>query len=135
MKLTERAFEKEFEFITSRSSGKGGQHVNKTNTKVELRFNVINSNLFGNDEKELLIKNLSSRINKEGILQVVSQKSRSQLKNKKTCIKRFYELIEKGLQIPKKRKKTFRPLKWNKKRLEEKQKQSEKKDRRRKDFL
>lgn len=133
--MPERNFEKEFEFITSRSSGKGGQHVNKTDSKVELRFNVPDSNLLTDDEKELLNKNLSTKINKDGILQVVSQKSRSQLKNKKTCIKKFYELIEKGLQIPKKRKKTFRPLKWNKKRLEEKQKQSEKKDRRRKDFL
>ena len=135
MELTERAFEKEFEFITSRSSGKGGQHVNKTNTKVELRFDVLNSNLLTDDEKELLIKNLSGRINKDNILQVVSQKSRSQLKNKKTCIKKFYELLEKGLKIPKKRKKTKRSRSSILKRLENKKRQSEKKESRRKDFL
>ena len=106
--MPERNFEKEFEFITSRSSGKGGQHVNKTDSKVELRFNVPDSNLLTDDEKELLNKNLSNKINKDGILQIVSQKSRSQLKNKKTCINKFYEFLEKGLKIPKERKKTKR---------------------------
>lgn len=135
MKLAERNFEKEFEFITSRSSGAGGQHVNKTNSKVQLRFNVSNSNLLSNEEKELLQKNLSTRINKDGILQIVSQKSRSQIKNKKDCIKRFYELLETGLQIPKKRKKTKRSVKSILKRLENKKRQSEKKENRRKDFM
>ena len=86
------------------------------------------------DEKELLFKNLSNRINKEGILQIVSQKTRSQIKNKKTCIKKFYELLEIGLKIPKERKKSKRSKKSIKKRLERKKRQSEKKDRRRKDF-
>ena len=135
MQLTERGFEKEFEYITSRSSGAGGQHVNKTNSKVELRFNIRGSILLNNDEKELLLKNLAGRINKESILQIVSQKSRSQLKNKKTCIKKFYELLEKGLEIPKERKKTKRSKRSIFKRLENKKKQSEKKERRRKDFL
>ncbi len=135
MRLTERGFEKEFEYITSRSSGAGGQHVNKTNSKVELRFDVLNSNLLNNNEKELLLKNSAGRINKEGILQIVSQKSRSQIKNKKTCIKKFYELIEAALTIRKERKKTKRSYKSILKRLEIKKRQSEKKDRRKKDFL
>jgi len=135
MKLQDRNFEKEFEFITSRSSGAGGQHVNKTNSKVELRFNVYNSEFLTVDEKELLQKNLSTRINKDGILQIVSQKSRSQIKNKKDCIKRFYILLEEGLKIPKRRKKTKRSKKSILKRLENKKKQSEKKENRRKDFI
>jgi len=135
MKLAERNFEKEFEFISSRSSGPGGQHVNKTNSKIELRFNILHSDLLSDDEKELLQKKLSSKINKEGILQIVSQKSRSQIKNKKTCIKRFYELLEEGLKIPKKRKKTKRSRRSILKRLENKKRQSEKKENRRKDFI
>ena len=135
MQLTERGFEKEFEYITSRSSGAGGQHVNKTNSKVELRFNIRDSILLNNDEKELLLKNLAGRINKESILQIVSQKSRSQLKNKKTCIKRFYELLNAALKIPKERKKAKRSYKSILKRLDNKKRQSEKKDRRKKDYL
>ncbi|MCF6366503.1 MAG: aminoacyl-tRNA hydrolase [Bacteroidales bacterium] len=135
MKLAERNFDNEFEFITSRSSGAGGQHVNKTNSKVELRFNVLNSKLLSYEEKELLQKNIPTRINKDGILQIVSQKSRSQIKNKKDCIKRFYELLEVGLKIPKKRKKTKRSINSILKRLKNKKRQSEKKENRRKDFI
>ena len=135
MKLEERNFEKEFVFITSRSSGAGGQHVNKTNSKVELRFNVLDSNILIDNEKELLQENLSTRINKEGILQIVSQKSRSQIKNKKDCINRFYILFEKGLKIPRKRKKTKRSRSSILKRLKNKKRQSEKKENRRKDFI
>jgi len=130
-----RAFEKEFEFITSRSSGKGGQHVNKTDSKVELRFHIGSSQFLSDEEKELLIKNLSSRINKDGILQIVSQKHRSQVKNKKACIKRFYELLETGLHVPKVRIKKKRSKRSILKRLENKRLLSEKKERRKKDFL
>ena len=135
MELTERGFEKEFKFITSRSSGKGGQHVNKTDSKVELRFSVLNSEILIPEEKELILKNLSGGINKEGILQIVSQKFRSQLKNKKTCIKKFYKLLEKGLETPKERMKTKRSKKSILKRLENKRKLAEKKERRKKDIL
>ena len=129
-----RNFDNEFRFITSRSSGKGGQHVNKTESKVELRFHVMNSELLSDEEKELFLKNLSNKINNDGYLQIVSQKFRSQIKNKKECIKKFYDLLEKGLQIPKERKKTKRSKRSILKRLNEKRKQSEKKERRKKDF-
>ncbi len=135
MKLKERNFEIEFVFITSRSCGAGGQHVNKTNSKVELRFDLLISNILTDYEKELLKKNLSTRINKEGILQIVSQKSRSQIKNKKDCIKRFHILLEEGLKIPKKRKKTKRSRSSILKRLKNKKRQSEKKESRRNDFF
>lgn len=133
--MTDRKFDNEFDFITSRSSGKGGQHVNKTDTKVELRFDVLNSKILTTDEKELIQKNLYGRINKEGILQIVSQKTRSQLKNKKDCIDKFYELIEKALKTKKKRKKTKPSLKSILKRLENKKRQSDKKENRRNDFI
>ncbi len=129
-----RNFNKEFNFITSRSRGKGGQHVNKTNTKVELRFNVKNSELLNEDEKELLFRNLKTKINKDGILQIVSQKSRSQVKNKKNCVNKFYEILEEALKVPKKRTKTKRSRKSILKRLENKKQHSEKKERRKKDF-
>jgi len=106
MNLRERGFEKEFEFITSRSSGAGGQHVNKTNSKVELRFDINSSKTLLNDEKILLKGKLAHRINKEGILQIVTQEERSQVRNKKICIDKFYLLIEKALTKQKKRKKT-----------------------------
>lgn len=132
--MTERNFNTEFDFITSRSSGKGGQHVNKTDTRVELRFNILTSEILTEEEKVLLQKNLKNRINKEGILQIVSQKTRSQLKNKKDCIKRFYEIIEEALKVPKIRKKKKRTYASILKRLRSKKRQSEKKDNRRKDF-
>jgi ribosome-associated protein len=130
-----KEFESEFEFFTSRSSGKGGQHVNKTDTKVELKFHIESSEKLTDAEKEILLKNLSNKINKDGYLQIVSQKFRSQIKNKKECIRKFYELIETGLHIPKERKKTKRSKRSIFKRLEQKRKQSEKKDRRKKDYF
>ncbi len=134
MNLKDRAFEKEFEFITSRSSGKGGQHVNKTESKVELRFDVFDSELLSEDEKELLVKKAGNKINSEGILRIVTQKERGQIKNKKICIEKFYELIENALKKPKERKKTRPSIKSILKRLKNKKQHSEKKQRRKKDF-
>lgn len=93
----------EFEFIASRSSGAGGQNVNKVNTKVELRFNITQSTLFSDCEKALLVAKLSSKITDDGMLCVRSQESRSQLQNKELCVQKFYELISKALTIKKKR--------------------------------
>ncbi len=133
--MTKRNFEKEFEFITSRSSGKGGQHVNKTNTKVELRFNVDASEILNTEEKKLLKEKLSGKINNDGILQIVSQETRSQLKNKNKCIEKFYKLLEDAFKLRKKRKKTKRSFSSILKRLENKKRHSEKKENRRKDFI
>lgn len=108
--LQNRNLEKEMTFATSRSSGPGGQNVNKVNTKVELRFHVENSNLLSEEEKEKITSKLANRINSDGELMVVSQSERSQLKNKEEAVERFYELLAKALK-PVKNRKATRPTK------------------------
>jgi len=100
----------EFQFLTSRSSGPGGQNVNKVNSKVELRFDIENSSLLTDDQKEILLIKLATKITSEGILSVVSQRDRSQLANKEDAIEKLYLLIEKALKPVKPRKNT-RPTK------------------------
>lgn len=100
----------EFQFLTSRSSGPGGQNVNKVNSKVELRFDIQNSSLLTDDQKEILMVKLATKITSEGILSVVSQRDRSQLSNKEDAIAKLYLLIEKALKPVKPRKNT-RPTK------------------------
>jgi len=95
----------ELHFKATRSSGPGGQHVNKTSTRVELNWSMQQSQVFTVQQKARLQDKLSNRINKEGVLLLASQHSRSQHKNKEDVIKRFLNLIEKSLQVPKKRKK------------------------------
>tara|TARA_B110001450_G_scaffold238068_1_gene244810 strand:+ start:1491 stop:1895 length:405 start_codon:yes stop_codon:yes gene_type:complete len=118
---------KELCFKAVRSSGAGGQHVNKVSSKVELYFDLSSSEAFTEKEKKLLLKNLSNRINKEGILKIYSSESRSQHTNKEKVTKRLFKIIEKGLIVPKKRKpiKTSRAQKI--KRLDNKTKHSVKK--------
>lgn len=130
--VAERNFLPEFRFQTARSSGPGGQHVNKTETRVELYFHVENSALLNEEEKERILQKLQKRINAEGELMVSSEKTRSQAKNKEDCITKFYEWIEKALHIPKKRVRTRPTGASVKKRLEGKRLQSEKKSLRKK---
>jgi len=96
----------EFQFLTSRSSGPGGQNVNKVNSKVELRFDIPNSGLLTEKQKEILLKKFSTKITSEGILSVVSQRDRSQLSNKEDAIDKLYLLISKALKPVIRRKKT-----------------------------
>ena len=98
----------EFIFQASRSSGPGGQNVNKVNSKIELRFNIQNSSVLTDDQKEILLSKLSSKLSIEGFLIVISQRDRSQLVNKEDAIRKLYELIEKALR-PVKRRKSSRP--------------------------
>jgi ribosome-associated protein len=101
--LMQRHFEQEYFFITSRSSGPGGQNVNKTETKVELRFHIENSTLLNKEEKELLLHRLKLKINAEGFIQIVVQEKRSQLANKQIAIEKFYAFFSIALKKRKKR--------------------------------
>ena len=122
----------EFVFKASLSCGAGGQHVNKVNTKVELRFHVADSQFLSNNQKEIVKVKLAKRINKDGFIVMSAQTERSQLQNKEKVIERFLKLIEKALEPEKIRIKTKPGKAVREKRLEEKQKIAEKKDRRRK---
>lgn len=125
--FSERLFELEFVFSSSRSSGPGGQNVNKVNTKIELRFNIPASVLLSDVEKELLNEKLKNRINSEGDLIIVSQDERSQLKNKKNAISKFYQLLQHALTPQKMRKPTKPSMASRHRRLESKRRLSEKK--------
>ena len=97
---------KELKFKAVRSSGAGGQHVNKVSSKVELIFDLQNSSEFSEDEKIVLLKNLQTKLTKENILLLSCDESRSQHKNKELVIERFFVIIKTGLKVPKKRKAT-----------------------------
>ncbi|HAB27767.1 MAG TPA: aminoacyl-tRNA hydrolase, partial [Xanthomarina gelatinilytica] len=96
----------ELTFKAIRSSGAGGQHVNKVASKVVLNFNLKQSEVFSEAQKNLLLNNLSNRLTTDGILILQSDESRSQHKNKELVVKRFLDLIKQGLKVPKKRKPT-----------------------------
>jgi ribosome-associated protein len=123
----EDALINELSFKAVRSSGAGGQHVNKVSSKVELSFNLNESLSLNENQKELLFKNLNTKLSKEGILVLNCDESRSQHKNKTIVINRFLELIIKGLIVPKKRKRTKVPKSAKIKRLQKKKKNAEKK--------
>ncbi len=118
-----------FKFI--RSSGAGGQHVNKTSSKVELTFDLANSPFLLVDQKELLKTNLKTRLTKENVLILQCGESRSQHKNKTIVIKRFLDLIRENIVKEKYRIPTKTPRGVIRKRLTSKRKTSEKKTNRR----
>lgn len=117
----------ELTFKAQRSSGPGGQHVNKVSSKIELHFDLVSSNSFSDDEKQLLLKTLSNRLTKDNRLVLQCDETRSQHKNKELVIKRFLDLIKEGLIVPKKRKPTKVSKTIIRKRKESKRKQSQKK--------
>ena len=118
-------------FSASRSGGPGGQNVNKVNTKIELRFNLNDSTIFSDTQKQRLGIKLKNRINSDGIIVLFESSERSQLKNKQNAIAKFIELIEKALTSPKRRVKTKPTLSSKLKRLDKKKQQSMKKQLRR----
>ncbi len=118
----------ELRFRTARSGGPGGQHVNKTSTKVEVLWNVARSKCLTDAERERLLAKLSTRIDARGVLRVTSTDSRSQLQNRETAIERINETVRTALRVPKPRKKTRPPKRAVEARLAEKKKKAEKKE-------
>lgn len=122
----------ELQYKAVRSSGAGGQNVNKVSSKVVLTFDLKKSQAFSEEEKVLLETNLSSRLTSDLILILNCDEDRSQFKNKEIVTKRFLELIKKGLFVPKTRKATKIPKSVIKKRIKDKKNLSEIKQSRRK---
>lgn len=125
----------ELTFKAVRSSGAGGQNVNKVSSKVVLTFDLVNSVALSDEEKQLSIKKLKSKVTLEGILILNCDEDRSQLKNKGIVTKRFLELIEKSLVVPKERKPTKVPKSVVEKRLKDKSTTAEVKQNRKKPEL
>ena len=124
------SFENECIFRTSRSSGKGGQNVNKTETKVALWFDVAASTIFDNEEKTRIFSKLTTAITDDGYLQLNCDEQRSQLQNKQLVIERAIRMLEKALIVAKPRKKIKPSKAMVEKRLEDKRRTSIKKSER-----
>ncbi|WP_294243068.1 alternative ribosome rescue aminoacyl-tRNA hydrolase ArfB [uncultured Chryseobacterium sp.] len=123
-------FTRELTFKTSRSSGAGGQNVNKVETSVTVLWDIQESGIFSGHQKDLIQTRLKNRINAEGILFLTVSESRTQLANKNKAVEKILELVNQALIIPKKRFAT-QPSKGQKqKRLDSKKKLSEKKENR-----
>jgi ribosome-associated protein len=125
----------EVKYKAVRSSGAGGQNVNKVSSKVVLTFDLQNSQGFSEEEKLLLETNLKSRLTAELVLILNCDEDRSQLKNKEIVTKRFLEIVKKGLHVPKERKPTKIPKSVIRKRIKDKKNVSEIKMNRRKPNL
>jgi ribosome-associated protein len=122
----------ELQFKAVRSSGAGGQNVNKVSSKVVLTFDLQNSQALNDEEKALAESKLASKLTSEKILILNCDEDRSQLRNKEIVMKRFLEMIEKSLIVPKVRKATKVPKSVIKKRLKDKKNLSETKQFRKK---
>jgi ribosome-associated protein len=115
----------ELKFRFSRSSGPGGQHVNRTETRVELLFDLAHSPSLGDVQRERALDKLSSYVDKDGFLHLVSQSSRSQLRNREEVVDRFRTLMRRALKVPRKRRATEPPPAARERRLEEKKQHSD----------
>jgi ribosome-associated protein len=111
-------------FTASRSSGPGGQNVNKVSSRVTLSFNVSASTVLSKDQKRKISSRLTTRINKEGVLRIVSQKTRSQEMNRTDALERFSDLLCRALTDQRSRIKTRVPAGAKERRIEEKRKRT-----------
>lgn len=126
---------KELQFKAVRSSGAGGQHVNKVSSKIELTFDLQKSDSLSEREKELVLKNLASRFTKEQVLILFCDENRSQHRNKEIAVKRFLKIISEALIVQKKRRPTKPSFSSIKKQAENKKKHAIKKNLRQKPRL
>ncbi len=122
-------------FKTSRSGGKGGQHVNKVSSKVEVLLNIPTAPFLSEAEKALLIERLGHRLDTSGNLHVIAQEDRSQLANKETAVEKLLLILEKALKVDKPRKATKIPKAVIRKRLDNKHSTALKKVMRRRPHL
>jgi ribosome-associated protein len=130
--MENRDFTNELKYTATRSSGPGGQHVNKVSTRIELRFDIAGSLLLTEEEKGILLEKLANRITGEGVLILVSQTERSQQGNREKVTERFYRLIAAALKPVRKRKATRPSAASVEERLDLKRRRAETKERRKK---
>jgi len=120
----------EINIKTSRSGGPGGQHVNKTETRVQLFLDITNSQLLSEEEKGILLRKLKSKLTPEGVLVISADSARSQIKNREIAFKKLERIISRAFTKKKKRKNTKPTRASKEKRLKKKRQHSEKKGRR-----
>jgi len=121
----------ELSFRASRSGGPGGQHVNTSATRVEVRWNVTGSPSLSDEQRQRLLERLGGRIDARGNLRVVADERRSQLRNREAALERLNSLVSDALKPRKKRKKTRPPRAADERRLDEKRRRGNaKRDRR-----
>lgn len=116
--------ENEISFTASRSGGPGGQNVNKVSSRVTLLFNVTESAALSEEQKHSILAELATRINKDGLLRIVSQRTRSQDNNRTDAIERFAELLRRALTPRRLRIKTRVPTAAKERRLDKKKKRT-----------
>lgn len=134
MNFSKAELQKEITYKASRSGGKGGQNVNKVSTKVELLFDIEASTLFDEEQKHLLKEKLQSKLNRDGLVQVISDEERSQYLNKEKAVEKLYNILTKALHKPKVRKATKVSKAAKAARLDQKRINSERKESRKRNF-